>query len=433
VVQSLIIEEPLTLQHTLSAVVPSPPTRAALFAPSLTEIAGKARGVIVQAGWAAADSSNFTWVDGEYVTDNQGGGDVYEARLLPDAVGEYLFKWRASTTGGREWTESENAGKLTVVANPDTEAPKPPFRIDEVARNAGVIAIGIRASRGGDLHAFRICRADATAGEAGCAVRVDVPKITTIFTDTTVTGGHTYVYTVASVDTAFNVSAPSTPITLTAELSMVDVTWRVRAPAETPPEDTIFIAGDNVDAFLAPYNPGLTPMSPVEDGLWEFTATLKEGTRLQYKYTRGSWETVEQWGTISGFGNRTLTVVKGPDGAMLVEDTATDWGAEGPDDHRAIQAWRDPLVKALTATPEAIVVEFSILATPIGGDATQVITVKAADGTPVAGTVAQTSGNKFTFTPATPLTPGEYAVTVFNVEQTTPMVRPYTQRIVITG
>ncbi len=431
VVQSIILEEPLTLQHTLSAVEPSPPTRAAVFVPSLTEIAGKARGVIVQAGWAPVGSDAFTWVDGEYVTDNQGGGDVYAARFLPDAVGEYVFKWRASTTGGREWAESENAGKLTVVANPDTEAPKPPFRLDEVARNAGLIAIGIRASRGGDLHAFRICRTDVTAGEEGCATRVDAPKITTVFTDTTVTSGHTYVYTVASVDRAFNVSAPTAPITLTAELSMVEVTWRVLAPAETPADDTLFIAGDNVDAFLAPYNPGLTPMTLTEDGVWEFTATLKEGTQLQYKYTRGSWETVEQWGTISGFGNRSLTVVKGPDGAMLVEDIATDWGADGPDDHRAIQAWRDPLVKAVTATPEAVVVEFSILVTPIGGDAAHVITVTSVEGASIAGVVAQTSGSSFTFTPEAPLAPGEYTVTVFNVEQTTPMVKPYTQTFVI--
>jgi glycosidase/fibronectin type 3 domain-containing protein len=432
VVQSIIVEEPLTIQHTLSAVEPSQPTRAAVFVPSLTEITGKAPSVRVQAGWALTGSDAFTWIDGEYVTDNQGGGDVYEARLLPDAVGEYTFKWRASTTGGREWTESENVGKMTVVANPDIEAPKPPFRLDEVARNAGLIAIGIRASRGGDLHAFRICRTDLTAREEGCATRTDVPMITAVFTDTTVTTGHTYVYTAASVDTAFNVSEPSSPITLTAELSMVDVTWRVLVPTETPTEDTIFIAGDNADAFLAPYNPGLTPMTPAGDGVWEFTATLQEGKTLLYKYTRGSWETVEQWGAISGFGNRSLTVVKGPEGTMLVEDTATDWGADGPDDHRAIQAWRDPLVKAITATADVIVVEFSISVTPIGGDAAQVIAVAAADGAPVAGAVTQTEGRSFTFTPDAPLAPGEYTVTVFNVEQTTPMVTPYTQDFAVT-
>jgi hypothetical protein len=291
------------------------------------------------------------------------------------------------------------------------EAPKPPFRLDEVARNAGLIAIGIRASRGGDLHAFRICRTDLTARGGGLRhAHRRARMITAVFTDTTVTTGHTYVYTVASVDTAFNVSEPSAPITLTAELSMVDVTWRVLVPAETPTEDTIFIAGDNADAFLAPYNPGLTPMTPAGDNLWEFTATLQEGKTLLYKYTRGSWETVEQWGAISGFGNRSLTVVKGPEGTMLVEDTATDWGADGPDDHRAIQAWRDPLVKAITATADVIVVEFSISVTPIGGDAAQVIAVAAADGAPVAGAVTQTEGRSFTFTPDAPLAPGEYTV-----------------------
>jgi len=440
VVQSVVVEAPLTFQHTLSAIEPSQETRAAVFAPGLTDVVGRAPGVIMQAGWSLLDSDGaFTWTDGEYVTDNQGGGDVYAARLLPDAVGEYAVKWRASTTGGREWTESINEARMTVFPNPDTEAPRPPFRLDEVARNAGLIAIGIRASRGGDLHAFRICRTDLTADEEGCAVSVDVPKITSIFTDTTVTSGHTYVYTVQSVDTAFNISEPSPAITLTAELSMVDVTWRVLVPAETPTEDMLFIAGDNVDAFLAPYNPGLTPMTPVDDRHWEFTATLKEGATLLYKYTRGSWETVEQWGSISGFGNRQLTVVKGDDGTMLVEDTATDWGAEGPDDRRAIQFWRDPLVTAVSPAPggggpapATITAEFSILVSPIGGDAAQVITVTAADGRVIEGAVTLTQARIATFTPAASLSAGEYTATVFNVEQTTPMVAPYTWRFIVT-
>ena len=439
IVQSVVVEQPLTLQHTLSAVEPSQETRAAVFVPSLTESTGKAPGLLVQAGWAPAGSDVFTWVDGEYVADNQGGGDILAARLLPDTVGEYVFKWRASSTGGREWTPSIKEGRMTVVASSDAEAPRPPFRLDEVARSHALIAIGIRASRGADLHAFRICRTDLTAGEKGCTVRVDVPKGTTIFTDTTVTGGNTYVYTVASVDTAFNVSEPSHPVTLTAALSRVDVTWRVLAPAETPADDTLFIAGDNAEAFLAPYNPSLTPMTPVGDRLWEYTATLQEGTPLLYKYTRGSWETVEQWGAISGFGNRSMTVIKGADGSMLVEDIATDWGAEGPDDHRAIQFWRDPLVTAVTPppgssgpAPETITAEFAVLVAPTGGDMSQVIAVSDTAGNPVAGRVEQSSSRSFVFTPAAQLAAGEYTVAVFQVEQTTPMEAPYTWNFTVT-
>ena len=60
-----------------------------------------------------------------------------------------------------------------------------------------------------------------------------------------------------------------------------------------------------------------------------------------------SWESVEQWGTISGMNNRQLQIVNSPDNTMLVDDTTTDWGAEGPDDRRAVQTWRDPLVAAV--------------------------------------------------------------------------------------
>ncbi len=262
---------------------------------------------------------------------------------------------------------------------------------------------------------------------------MNLPKQTSIYTDTAVTTGHTYVYTVQSVDNAFNVSDPSRPLTLTAELSMVDVTWRVRVPAETPEDDLVFIAGDNPDAFGAPFNPSLISMTSVGDQLWEYTAALVEGTPVQYKYTRGSWETVEQWGAISGFGNRSMTVVSGPDRTMLVDDTATDWGEDGPDDHRAIQAWRDPLVTAVAPAPESsgpapevITVELSIFVSPVGGDASQVVAVVDVDGDTVAGTVEQTDGRTFAFTPNAPFAAGEYLVTVLHVEQTAPMVKPFT-------
>ena len=74
--------------------------------------------------------------------------------------------------------------------------------------------------------------------------------------------------------------------------------------------------------------------------------------------------------------------------------------------------------------PDAITAEFAILVSPIGGDASQVIRVVDAAGDPVDGTVEQSSGRSFTFTPSAPLAAGEYTATVFNVEQTAPMVAP---------
>jgi hypothetical protein len=428
-IAAVTVDEPLAIQHTLSAVEPSPETLGAVMAPGLTDLEGAGAGLRAQAGWSPAGTDEWTWTDGQYVTDNQGGANVYAARLLPEAAGEYDIAWRATTTGGREWTLSDGRGRMTVYAAADAEAPKPPFRLDPLARSGSQLAFAWRVSRPADLHNFRICRAEISAGEEGCATRIDMPKESSVYTDTNVTAGSTYTYTVQVVDTGFNVSAPSQPLTVTAELTMVDVTWRVLVPAATPPDDLVFIAGDNGGVFGASYNPGLQPMTLVGEGVWEWSRTVQEGTDLLYKYTRGSWETVEQWGSISGMANRQLEVVAGPDGTMLVDDTATDWGGEGPDDRRGVQAWRDPLVTAAepaaggSGPVESVRVEF---ATPVSAaDPNQVIAVTDAAGAPVPGSVAQ-EGKAFVWTPDAPLAPGEHTATVFNVSTDTPMGKAYT-------
>ena len=428
-ITSVIIDEPLLLQHTLSAIEPSPETRAAVQAPGVTDSEGAGAGLRAQAGWAFAGTQEFTWVNGDYVTDNQGGGNVYSARLLPEATGDYDIAWRATTTGGREWTLSDNLGKLTVFPAAEAEAPKPPFRLDPIARSGSQVSFAWRVSRPPDLFNFRICRAEISAGEEGCVTRFDAPKETTIFTDTTVTAGSTYTYTVQVVDTSFNVSVPSDPITLTAELSMIHVTWRVLVPAGTPPDDLIFIAGDSGAVFGASYNPGLQPMTLVGDNIWEWSATVQEGTKLLYKYTRGSWETVEQWGSISGMANRQLQVTAGEGDTMLVDDTAIDWGEDGPDDRRGVQTWRDPLV--VTTEPGAgaagpattVRAEFATLVS--ASDPGSVITVADSAGAPVAGSTVLEGGRAFIWTPAAPLAPGEYMATVANVSTDTPMINPY--------
>ena len=57
----------------------------------------------------------------------------------------------------------------------------------------------------------------------------------------------------------------------------------------------------------------LVAMTDRGDGIWEATITVLDGTDIQYKYTRGSWETVEEWGSITGTNNRNVTV----DGGMV--------------------------------------------------------------------------------------------------------------------
>ncbi len=80
-------------------------------------------------------------------------------------------------------------------------------------------------------------------------------------------------------------------------------------PDYTPPEDTIFVAGN--------FN-GWDPGDPVyaltknEEQKWFYsTDSVPEGTQIEYKFTRGSWATVEKGPNGEEIGNRQFTFGNG--------------------------------------------------------------------------------------------------------------------------
>ena len=231
------------------------------------------------------------------------------------------------------------------------------------------------------------------------------------FTDDGVTTGETYNYYLVAFDTSYNRSAASNTVQATAEPRMVSVTFTVGVPAYTP--GTVYLVGD-IPA-LGPWNPGLVPMSQVNATTWTHTMDILDGTQLQYKFTRGTWDMVESWGSIVSINNRSVTIGYGTDGTQLVDNTATDWGT-GPDDEKAVRYWRDPLVVGHTPVMDAvsvpldasIVVYWSI---PMEPDTAFV--VEGPDG-PVAGSFAYDEvAQSVTFTPADDLDPGvAYQVTI---------------------
>jgi len=416
---------PYTLTHTVSAITPTVPVTGVV---SLeTAVEGPEPGLVAELGLLPEGAADYRWTPGVWQGDGD-GGDVYAAALLPREVGQAVYRWRFSSDGGRTWTQSD-AGTLTALPPADTEAPKPPFRMEALGATGQSVTFAWRLSRPRDLYNFRICRADVTAGEQGCAREFEVPRASSEYTDTEVITGHTYSYTVRVVDTSFNASVPSAVVTLTAELRMTDVTFRVRVPAGTPPGDTIYIAGDDPEVFGAPYSPGLLPLTQVDGPLWEITLAVLDGEQLQYKYTRGAWETVEQWRSIAGYTNRQLRIVRDAEGKMLVDNTSTDWGGDLPDDVMAVELWRDPLVVA--TEPEdgstgAVSSVRAVISIPSSsGSPESVIAVVDADGAPVAGTPLMESASSWIWTPAEPLAAGSYTATVSGLEATTPMVAPY--------
>ncbi|MFI6074204.1 TIM-barrel domain-containing protein [Actinoplanes sp. NPDC051343] len=220
-------------------------------------------------------------------------------------------------------------------------------------------------------------------------------------------------------------TAASLPAALTVPLRPVAVTFRVAAPPGTPPDATLYVPGSI--AQLGPWDPAKQPMTYRGNGIWEATVSILDGTDVQYKYTRGSWETVEEWGSITGTNNRGVTIDGGITHTMLVDDTSTD--PSTPDIHRAIQFWRDPLVVSTAAAANAVTVKFQRDIQPSGADYAGAVTVTGPAGA-VSGTVAETDPGTLVWTPAAPLPAGSYSGVVSQVNSAVsdgvPIAKPYT-------
>lgn len=85
------------------------------------------------------------------------------------------------------------------------------------------------------------------------------------------------------------------------------ITLKITAlPADTPPNATIYVAGN-----FNNWNPSSTPMK--NDGSGNYIFTVPEtGGGLEYKFTRGSWNTAEGNAAGSSLSNRTATFTGSP-------------------------------------------------------------------------------------------------------------------------
>ncbi|WP_433294665.1 TIM-barrel domain-containing protein [Actinoplanes sp. CA-030573] len=226
-------------------------------------------------------------------------------------------------------------------------------------------------------------------------------------------------------------SETSAPASLTVPIRPVAVTFRVLAPPGTPPDATLYVPG-NIDQ-LGPWDPKKQAMTNLGGGIWEATITVLDGTDIQYKYTRGSWETVEDWGSIVGTNNRDVVVDGGITQKMLVDDTSTQWGVPGvPDNHLAVQYWRDPLVVSTTSSATSVTVTFQRDVEPTGdpnGSFAGAVEISSLFGT-VPGTVTEPRPGTLVWTPTEALPPGSYGGAVGHVSSTgagsVPIEKPYT-------
>ena len=105
------------------------------------------------------------------------------------------------------------------------------------------------------------------------------------------------------------------------------LTFRVHVPDYTPPDAKLYIAG-NLPA-LGPWDPGKVELGRIEDGVYAITLVLPVDTELRFKFTRGTWESVEKGPRFEEISDRTHVVV----GDETVTVEVANWRdyAAGPD------------------------------------------------------------------------------------------------------
>jgi alpha-glucosidase len=352
-------------------------------------------------------------------------------------VGTYDYLVRFSDDGGRSWAYgdqdgfypgepgTDTPGVLAITASGDTTAPSAPVATIDFAVSS--LTVSWTAPSDPDVAEYRIYRGTSPGGEAATPLAI-VSGSTLSYVDSTVGAGQTYYYIVKAYDSSLNASPASNEVSHKVEAKVVQVTFRVKVPGFTPAGDTVYVTGQVGGVSPDPlcgYCGGTasTAMHETAPGshIWEITLPIPDGAQIQYKYTRGTYDYVEEWGSIKGFTNRVAAVT--PASPTNLTQLFDDTSDSNPDDnHKAVQNWRDPLVSATSpaagaagAAPAAITVDFNWDVKSDGADfSTAVVVTKA--GAVVAGTVSHSPSSPYlSFTPSAPLTAGSYTVTVDHV------------------
>jgi glycosidase len=415
------LQWPPSINHTVSTTNRTENVYGRIWVNGVTNSPGQAAGIRAQVGFGpdgTQPDSSWAWREMAYNGDTDGGNnDEYVGSMLPDAVGSFDYATRYSSDGGQTWFLADlsgpqrdgtldNPGALTVNASTDTTAPDAPTLSQS---SVSASSIGLSWTAAADdvavaVAGYEIFRDGVEIAQVGDA--------TTSYLDESVTTDQTYTYFVRAFDTSFNRSVNSNEVVATAENRLVEVTFTVGVPEYTP--GTVHVTGSIGE--LGPWNPGAFPMTDNGDGTWSRTFEIPDGTTFEWKYTRGNWETVEQWDSISGLANRGPTTADyGVDGTMTIDNTATDWGT-GPDSSKAVRLWRDPIVVSHTPADGAteVPVDTTVVINWSEPMSTGTSFSVSGPGGAVAGSFAlSNSDTTVTFTPDAPLDPStEYEVLV---------------------
>lgn len=213
-------------------------------------------------------------------------GKIYFATFEPTSAGTYQYYAQATMNYGETYSESEKVSFVTKlnegVTNP--VAPELNQPIQEASRvslswaieDDTISGFEVYRKKSGEVTEYKIAVLEASARQ---------------YTDYMVSNDTQYEYRIAAFNEYYGRSF-SDSVVITPKLSMIEVTMRLTIPEQvyTSATDNIYIAGSvngwNASGWLLKKPSGAT-----DNNIVEYTFTMMEGKSIEYKYTRGTWET----------------------------------------------------------------------------------------------------------------------------------------------
>ena len=116
----------------------------------------------------------------------------------------------------------------------------------------------------------------------------------------------------------------------TAADQTASIVFKVKVPPGTPTDAKLYLAGSDKALGGAEWKADGFHLTRGDDGVYTGTVDLPKDKQVEYKVTRGSWETVEKNGDGSEMNNRTLTPTKDSTVEIEVKRWADADGAGKP-------------------------------------------------------------------------------------------------------
>ncbi|MGE5263098.1 MAG: alpha-amylase family glycosyl hydrolase [Acidobacteriota bacterium] len=329
---------PPTINQTISAVNPTPKVYGQVWIDGVTNL-GQVPSLQAQLGFGPhgtnpATNGQWKWLAAPFDS-VQGNNNQFATTMLPDAVGDYDYLYRYTTTGGRDWVYADfngiftgtppKPGRMTVSRSSDTTPPATPTGLTLVSSSPTDINLSWNAVAGDPtLYGYEVLRSNTSGGPYTTLALVT----TTSFDDSSVAQGATYYYVVRAVDQSFNRSGTSNQVQATAKLRTVTLIFNVTVPGYTTTSGkSVYIAGtlSLLNGGYPDWNPGAVVMTKVDNTHWTIQLTGNETVQLQYKYTLGDWNYVEKDSACGEINNRQITLAYGSNGTQTVNDTVQNW------------------------------------------------------------------------------------------------------------